>query len=504
MNGYKCTKCGYVEHVSNLNDGFTCPMCSANKEEFIVYEESIIKGDIEAIIDSVVEEEKELENSTIININDEDKRVKISEYNPGIMRINEKCINCGQCKKTCEKIVGLSYDLNVCKEPICLSCGQCILHCPSGALVPKYSYGEVRDIIAANEKIVVALTSPGVRVAIGEGFGHEDGKNMEGKLVSALKKVGFDYVFDTTFGADLTILEEVAELADRISNKKTLPQFTSCCPAWIRYAEVYHPELLGNISTCKSPIGMQCSIIKNYFSELKGFEPSKIVTVAITPCTSKKMEAKEYVENVDYVLTTSELILLLKEEEVKFDSLYDADYDSVLGSGTGAGILFGNTGGVMEASIRTLYRIMTKKNPPAEIMQLEKLRGFDDIKTATIDIAGLIIRVAVVNGMRSLEELLENDRYKKYHFIEVMNCKGGCIGGGGQPLCSIPALDDVRKKRMMGLYEADKQRQKRCSHDNPEVKELYKKYLKKPNSEISEKLLHTSYSDKSSLLKREN
>ena len=502
MKKYKCKKCGHIETSDELPYEFICPSCKAAREYFELMEDSLIRDDIEAIVEAVVESSKEEKNEKIINDNIEDKRVKISEYNPAIIRINEKCINCGQCKKTCESVENISYDLNVCKEPICVSCGQCILNCPTGALAPRYVYRDVKDIIDANEKVVIALTSPAVRVSMGENFNMEYGSNVQGKLVTALKKLGFDYVFDTAFGADLTVLEEVSELVDRISNKKIMPQFTSCCPAWVKYAEIYHPELIDNLSTCKSAVDQIAEKFKNtYFAEQKGLDPSKLITVAITPCTSKKMEAREYVGNIDYVLTASEISLLFKEEEINIANLSESNYDSLLGESTGAGIMFGNTGGVMEAAMRTFYKLLTGQKPKSDFMELTPLRGLDDIKTANIDIDGKKVRVAVVNGINNLEEFLKEDYYKKFHFVEVMNCRGGCVGGGGQPLCPIPKLDEVRQKRIDGLYDIEKHKAKRCSFENEEIKKLYKEYLKNPLGEVSKKILHTSFSDKSSLLK---
>ncbi len=502
MKKFVCNNCGYIVKTEEIDNSFVCPICGANKNDFDeIYENE--NDNLDTIIDSIVEEAFE-EPSKIVNENVEDKRIKISEYNPSIMRINEKCINCGQCKKTCEKVVNISYDLNKCREPICIGCGQCILNCPTGALVPKYCYKEVKGLIDANEKIVIAITSPAVRVSIGEQFGLSSGENLEGKLVASLKKLGFDYVFDTAFGADLTVLEEVAEFASRLSNHGPIPQFTSCCPAWVKYAEIYHPELLANISTCKSPIGMQCAIIKSYFCETKGFDPNKIVTVAITPCTAKKMEAKEYTANIDYVMTVHELSLLLKEENIKLESLNNEKYDDLLGESSGSGVMFGTTGGVCEAVVRTLNRIMTGKNLKKDELVFENLREYKGIKDATITIDKYKLKVAVVEQLENLEELLKDNKYKKYHFIEVMNCKGGCVGGGGQPLCPIKDLDKYRIDRSKGLFEIDKEREIRCAHDNKELKQLYKNYLKKPLSEKSYKLLHTSYSDKCYLLNNKN
>ena len=496
-----CNKCGYIEEKEELEEGYICPICSSPREEFSLFEEKNISAEeINAVIDSVVDNIIENNNDKIINEVEEDKRIKISDSNNCIMRIMEKCINCGQCKKTCENIVNLKYDLNKCKEPICLGCGQCILNCPTGALVPKYEYREVKSILDANEKIVVAIISPAVRVSIGEAFGMEPGINNEKKLVTALKNLGFDYVFDTAFGADLTILEEVAEFAKRLKDKENIPQFTSCCPSWVKYAEIYHPELLPHISTCKSPIGMQCAIIKDYFAEKKGFDPNKIVTVAITPCTSKKMEAKEYTLNIDHVVTASELAILLHEEGIKLDELEEHNFDNMLGDSSGSGVMFGTTGGVCESVVRTLHRIMLNKNLDENDLVFENLRDYEGIKEATIQIGRYKLRVAVVQQMSNLEKLLENNQYKNYHFIEVMNCKGGCVGGGGQPLSQIPKMDEIKRKRSEGLFDIDKKRTVRCAHDNEELKELYKEYLKSPLGEISERILHTSFSDKSNLL----
>lgn len=493
MNKYIC-KCGYEIESDTLLDDFVCPKCGAKKDSFKESEKLV------DIIDSMLDEVTENETQKIINDDIHDKKIKIDPYNPAIVRIIEKCINCGQCKKTCENIVNLKYNLKECKNPICLGCGQCLLNCPTGAIIPRYCYHDVKRTIISNEKIVVGIISPAVRVALGEMFNLKSGDNVEKKIVTALKKLGFDYVFDTAFGADLTIMEEVTEFAKRLKEGLSLPQFTSCCPAWVKYAEIYHPELLENISTCKSPIGMQCSIIKSYFAEEKNIEPSKIVTVAITPCTSKKMEAKEYTPNIDYVMTTSELGIFLKEEEINLAFLEDSEYDNILGDSSGAGVIFGNSGGVTESTIRTLYRMLTGENLRKEELKFSDLRGFKGIKEATIKIQKYVIKVAVIQQMENLEAILKDNYYKKFHFIEVMNCKGGCIGGGGQPLCAIPKIEEIREQRSEGLYKIDQKRTNKFAHNNKELKVLYKKYLKNPLGEKSMALLHTSYSDKSGLL----
>lgn len=499
MKKYVCKICGYIEE-NELSDDYKCPMCGASKENFNEIDDLNKSDELDAVIDSVIDDVFNSSKAKINNNQQEDKRVQISPYNYCIDRVSEKCINCGQCKKTCENIVNISYDLGKCKDPICIGCGQCIVNCPTGAMIPKYEYKDVKNIIELNEKIVVGLISPAVRVSLGEAFGLKPGENCEKKIVSALKKLGFDFVFDTAFGADLTVLEETAEFINRLKSKKNLPQFTSCCPAWVRYAEIYHPELIDNISNCKSPIGMQCAIIKDYFCEKKGLDSSKVVTVAITPCTAKKMEAKEYTLNIDYVLTASELALYLREENVDFETLKDADFDSIMGDSSGSGVMFGTSGGVCEAVIRTFSAIVNKKNLPDGNLVFNDLRGFDGIKEAKIEIGNINLKVAVVQQMENLEKLLENDYYKRFHFIEVMNCKGGCIGGGGQPLCQIAKIDEVKQLRSEGLFDLDKKRVNRCAHDNKEIKQLYKEYLKSPLSEKSLSLLHTTFSDKSNLL----
>lgn len=493
MNKYIC-KCGYEIESEKLTENYSCPKCGASSNSFEKSEKLV------DVIDSMLEEVTEKETQKIINDDVEDKKVKIDPYNPAIVRIPEKCINCGQCKKTCENIVNLKYDIRKCKNPICLGCGQCLLNCPTGAIMPRYCYHDVKRTIVSNDKIVVGIISPAVRVALGEAFNLNPGDNVEKKIVTALKKLGFDYVFDTAFGADLTIMEEVTEFAKRLKEGLALPQFTSCCPAWVKYAEIYHPELLENLSTCKSPIGMQCSIIKTYFAKVKNFESSKIVTVAIAPCTSKKMEAKEYTPNIDYVMTTSELAIYLKEEEINLSSLEENEYDSILGDSSGAGVIFGNTGGVTESAIRTLYRMLTNENLKKEDLTFNDLRGFKGIKEATVKINKYVIKVAVVQQMENLEAILKDDYYKKFHFIEVMNCKGGCIGGGGQPLCAIPKLEEVKQQRAEGLYRIDQKRANKFAHNNKELKLLYKNYLKNPLGEKSMNLLHTTFIDKSSLL----
>ena len=469
---YRCKKCGYIEECEKLEDFYVCPICGASKDMMIV---------------------------------DNDQKIKlvyIDDNNPGISRTIEKCVDCGICKNVCENKVGICYQNKVNGNPACISCGQCILNCPMGAIVPKYDYQKVKIEINDSNKIVVALTSPAVRVALGEIFDMEAGTNVEGKMVTALRKLGFDYVFDTTFGADLTIMEEASELVERIKNNQKLPQYTSCCPSWVKYAEIYHPELLSNLSSCKSPISMQNTMIKNYFAKLKNIDPKNIVTVAITPCTSKKMEIKrDEITDGDFVLTTSELGIFIKEEGIDFNTLENSNYDTMLGRGSGAGVIFGNTGGVSEAAIRTVYYLLTGEKPQEKLLNFENVRGLNEIKEATVIINNLEINVAVVHGLPNLEKLLKLGT-DKYHFIEVMNCRGGCIGGGGQPLVPISKQDEICKKRIEGLYNCDIISGVRSSFENPDIIRIYNDYLDYPLSKKSKELLHTTYKDKSHLLKQ--
>jgi len=479
MKKYRCKICGYIDEKEELLDNYSCPVCWAKKE----YMEEYI-------------DEKE--------VTKEPKMVHISKDNLGISRIIEKCVDCGVCKTTCQSKVGICYGNKINGNPACINCGQCILNCPMGAIVPKYDYQKVNEEILNKDKIVVAFTAPAVRVALGEEFKLEPGTNVEGKMVTALKELGFDYVFDTTFGADLTIMEEASELVERIRNNKNLPQYTSCCPSWVKYAEIYHPELLPNLSTCKSPISMQNAIIKTYFAKIKNIYPERIVTVAITPCTSKKMEIKrEEIKYGDYVLTTSELGIYLREKNIDFNNLKDTNFDSLLARGSGAGVIFGNTGGVAEAALRTVYYILTGKNPEEKLLNFEEIRGLNDIKEATIKINDIEINVAVVHGLPNLEKLLSQGS-NKYHFIEVMNCRGGCIGGGGQPLVPVAKQEEIRQKRIQALYNCDTISNIRNSYENPDIKKIYDEFLENPLSKLSHDLLHTTYQDKSKLLKEES
>lgn len=441
-----------------------------------------------------------------------DLEVPISKKNDAIEKIDEKCVHCGFCKRVCSNDVTVArmFEVNPNVEPICINCGQCANFCPTEAIREKMDYLKVKEILKSKENVVVCSVAPAVRVALGEEFGIEPGTNIEGKIVSALKKLGVDYVFDITFGADLTIMEEAMELVHRIKENKVLPQFTSCCPAWVKYAEIFYPELIPNISTAKSPISMQSTLIRTYFAKQININSENIINIVITPCTAKKSEINRkelsYTKkDTDYIITTREFAKWLKEENIDILNLEDDKFASPLSKGSSAGLIFGNSGGVCEAAIRTAYYYLTGKNLKKEELSFNSVRGMEGIKEADINIDGKDIKVAVCNGMCNAKILIDKLKNKEveYDFIEVMNCIGGCIAGGGQPKITLYNLKSTKEKRMKGIYSEDEKSTLRLCHENPEIKEIYEKFLGEPNSEIAEELLHTKYEDKSYLLRGE-
>lgn len=442
-------------------------------------------------------------------------RYKLDEASPAIVRDQNKCILCGRCVAICKKVqdtgaidfakrgvnttVTTSYNKGL-TEVNCINCGQCIKICPVGALREKDDTDKVWKAIGDKSKHVVVQTAPAVRVGLGEEFGMPIGTNVEGKMITALKRLGFDKVFDTNFSADLTILEEGTELLTRIQNGGKLPLITSCSPGWIKFCEHNYHEFLDNLSSCKSPQQMFGAIAKSYYAEKAGIDPKDIFVVSIMPCTAKKFEAGreelsvDGLVDVDAVLTTRELAKMIKQARIDFKAIGDGEYDSILGESTGAGVIFGTTGGVMEAALRTVADILTGED--LKEIEYTPVRGMEGIKEAAVKINDMEVKVAVVHGTGNASRLLDKVKNGEanYHFIEVMGCPGGCINGGGQPIImDKEKTEEVKKLRAQGLYSIDRERKLRKSHENSEVKKLYDEYLEKPNSHKAHHLLHTHY-----------
>ncbi|HAG10547.1 MAG TPA: hydrogenase [Desulfotomaculum sp.] len=433
-------------------------------------------------------------------------RVPIDLDNPSIMRDNQKCVLCGQCLETCENIESVYgyYSLPIVDETICIHCGQCSMACPTQAISERDDTGKVFEALDNQNKFVLVQTAPATRVALGEEFGLPPGTWVEGQQVAALRRLGFDAVLDTNFTADLTIMEEGTELIKRIKGevKKPLPQFTSCSPGWIKFCEYFYPDLLPNISSCKSPQQMFGALAKTYYAKARGIDPASIVSVSIMPCTAKKFECNRPEMNdsgfkdVDYVLTTRELARMIKEKKIDFKSLPEEHYDPIMGEETGGAIIFGATGGVMEAAARAAYFLITGQEPPALFLNLTPVRGLTGVKEAAADIPGVgTLRVAVCHGMANGRKVLDAVRAGNapWHFVEFMTCPGGCIAGGGQPRTAVPPTDAIREQRLAALYKADASLPKRKSYENAEVAALYQNFLKHPMSELAEELLHTEY-----------
>ena len=429
-----------------------------------------------------------------------------------LVRDPNKCILCRRCVAACETIQGIGVigpterGFNTIVEPVfgksigevnCINCGQCVQACPVGALTIADATKQVWEALADPEMHVVVQTAPAVRAALGESFGMPIGTRVTGKMVASLRRLGFDKVFDTDFAADLTIMEEGTELIGRLTNGGILPMITSCSAGWIKYMEHNYHEFIPNMSTCKSPQQMMGAIVKTYYAEKNNIAPEKIFSVSVMPCSAKKFEAQrpEMGNDVDAVISTRELARMIKQAGLNFKNLPDEEYDPVLGDSTGAAVLFGATGGVMEAALRTVYELVVKK--PLDNINFNEVRGMSGIKEATVDLDGLEVKVAIAHGTKNAQKLLDaiKSGEKEYHFIEIMACPGGCINGGGQPALS----NDIRMEcnpialRAQALYDEDEAKVIRKSHENPSITKIYEEFLGEPNGKKSHELLHTKY-----------
>lgn len=430
------------------------------------------------------------------------KKYKV-DLGASVVRDDNKCINCGRCVQVCDKIQSTwaidfagrghhehvaPYGDKVLNDVACIKCGQCIAACPVGAISEREHLQDVLKVLKDKKKHVVVQTAPSIRAALGEEFGMEPGTLVTGKMVTALRKCGFDMVFDTNLGADMTIMEEGSELLERIKKGGPFPMITTCCPAWIKFMEHFYHDLIPNMSSCKSPHEMLGILTKTFYAKKAGLKKKDIVVVSIMPCTAKKFESSrpEMKSDVDYVLTTREVARLIRHFNIDFKNLPDEEFDPALGISTGAAAIFGATGGVMEAALRTAYEVATGKQLTK--IEFDQIRGMDGIKEGSIIINDQEIKFAVANGLGNARELIK--KKDDYHFIEIMACPGGCINGGGQPL---PYSEEKVRKRMEAIYREDARLPIRKSHENPIVQKIYHEFLKNPLSKKSHKLLHTCY-----------
>lgn len=472
--------------------------------------------------------EYNIDNEVYLNLL-ESKNIEIDKSSFSIEKDDSKCIRCQRCVRTCNElqlvnaisVVERGQDMKIgtflempMNEVVCVNCGQCVIHCPTGALTERRYFDDIWQAIGDPSKHVMINIAPSVRVGLGEMFGLDVGTRVTGKMVAALKKMGFDAVLDTNFTADLTIMEEGSELLDRLERKIvkdediSLPMITSCCPGWVKYAEHMYPNYLSNLSTCKSPQQMFGALAKTYYAENKEINPWDIVCVAGMPCAAKKYEANRPEMrdsgflDIDAGLTTREIGAMIKQAGITFDNLEEDVFDDIMAQSSGAGAIFGATGGVMEAAIRTVYELVTGREVPFDNLRITPVRGMEKIKEASLKLEnvkeeyshleGITLQVAIAHGLINARHIMEQVKHGEspYHFIEIMACPGGCIGGGGQP---IPTNDEIRKKRIAAIYAEDEGMPIRKSHEVPQIKDIYTNFLKKPLGEKSHELLHTKY-----------
>ncbi|HHV99552.1 MAG TPA: 2Fe-2S iron-sulfur cluster binding domain-containing protein [Clostridiaceae bacterium] len=451
-----------------------------------------------------------------IRFDGDQKKLPVDDFSPSIVRDPNKCVLCRRCVSMCKNVQGVSvigtnergfrtvvspaFEMSLNDVP-CTMCGQCITVCPVGALKEKDDTDKVWDALSNPDLYVVVQTAPAVRVALGEEFGMPVGSRVTSNMIAALRRLGFKKVFDTDTAADLTIMEEGTELIERIKNGGKLPLITSCSPGWIKFCEHYYPEFIDNLSSCKSPHQMFGAILKSYYAEKMGIDPSKIFVVSIMPCTAKKFEAQRPelsstgYPDVDVVLTTRELARMIREAGIDFTELPERHFDDPMGEASGAGVIFGATGGVMEAALRTVAEVLSGKS--IDDIEYTEVRGVEGIKEAEIKLEGLTLRAAVAHGLGNARKLLDKIKAgeAEYHFVEIMACPGGCVTGGGQPIqpSEVRSWIDLRKERAAAIYEEDRDMPIRKSHENPAVKMLYDEYFGKPGSHKAHELLHTHY-----------
>ncbi len=443
-------------------------------------------------------------------------KYEVETSNPYLVRNNNKCILCRRCSAVCSALqgvgviganergfttnIGCAFDMEL-KDSPCIACGQCVVNCPTGALVERDDTAAVMEALADPEKHVVIAPAPSVRAGLGEEFGMPIGTNVEGKMVAAMRRLGFDAVVDVDVAADVTIMEEGTEFINRLKENGPFPLITSCSPGWVKYCEHYFPEFIPNLSSAKSPQGMYGALMKSYYAEKNGVDPANMVVVSVMPCTAKKFERTreqnkvDGMDDIDISITTRELAKLIKMAGLNFTELPDEEFDPVFGGATGAGHIFGATGGVMEAALRTVAEILEGKELPD--VEFKEVRGTEGIKEATYKVAGTDVRIAVVSGTANARKLLRDIRDGKafYHFVEIMACPGGCVNGGGQPIHDAYTRShvDIKTLRAKALYDEDEACAVRKSHENPVVRKLYEEYLEKPGSHKAHKLLHTTY-----------